>query len=138
MCENYTMSAFYRRTEIINLLKINPNTTANELANMFEVSKQTIYNDIKFLRTRYEIQTKKGVPFIYFIKEKEPIYIKYPNFYIRRLKILDILKTNNSTTSSELSLKLSCCKKTILRDISWLSLSYPIYSDRSGIHYLML
>lgn len=136
MCENYTMSAFYRRTEIIYKLQNNITTNAAELANMFGVSKQTIYNDIKFLKNIYEIKTIKGIPYIYYIREKEITNISSPNFYVRRLKILAILKATKSATSYELSLLLNCCKKTILRDISWLSLSYPIYSDRLGIHYL--
>ena len=56
----------------------------------------------------------------------------------RRLEIIDIIYEEHGTTSSRLAVCFGVSKRTIMSDIQWLSLYYPIYVEygRNGGIYL--
>ena len=56
----------------------------------------------------------------------------------RRLAIIDIIEEEHGTTSSRLAVHFGVTQRTIMNDIQWLSLYYPIYTDfgRNGGLYL--
>lgn len=45
----------------------------------------------------------------------------------RRLAIIDIIEEEHGTTSSRLAVHCDVSRRTIMNDIQWLSLYYPIY-----------
>lgn len=54
------MSTMNRRLEIVDILIVKRSTTANELAQILNVSIRTIQYDIRELSVRYPIYTKQG------------------------------------------------------------------------------
>ena len=54
------MSTMNRRLEIVDMLLVKRSTTANELAQILNVSIRTIQYDIRELSVRYPIYTKQG------------------------------------------------------------------------------
>ena len=56
----------------------------------------------------------------------------------RRLKMIDIICEEHGTTTKKLSVYFGVTQRTVINDIQWLSLYYPIYVNygRNGGIYL--
>lgn len=131
------MIAYERRIEILKIFQSTKYATIEGLASRFDVSKDSIYRDLRFLRIEHDIRTQRGVTGVRYVGRKAENLNK-PGFYVRREKILEILKREQHTTVRALSEVFRCNRKTIMRDISWLSGLEPIYTDYKGIHYKKL
>ena len=64
-----SMTATYRRMEIVSILVVSGHVTARELAQEFGVSRRTILNDVVVLSYGYPIYTKPGAGGGIFIME---------------------------------------------------------------------